>query len=114
MKKSEQEIINQKCVDALSKLSQENNGKYLMDRDFKTRLYHCQAWIAETDSFLVLRSYDTIVALLDKRTGILYDVLRLVYGYTSTSSQHIAKFRRYCIEHYLMDYKATRLTYYAL
>lgn len=44
----------------------------------------------------VLRSYDTIVAFVDTRTNTMYDVLRLVYGYTSTSAQHIAKFHRYC------------------
>lgn len=40
----------------------------------------------------VLKSYNTIVAFIDVRTDTLYDVLRLVYGYTSTSAQHIAKF----------------------
>ena len=40
----------------------------------------------------VLRSYDTIVAFIDPTTDTLYDVLRLVYSYTSTSAQHIAKF----------------------
>lgn len=39
-----------------------------------------------------LRSYQTIVAFIDPTTDTLYDVLRLVYGYTSTSAQHIAKF----------------------
>lgn len=41
-----------------------------------------------------LRSYSTIVAFIDVQTDTLYDVLRLVYGYTSTSAQHIAKFSR--------------------
>ena len=40
----------------------------------------------------VLRSYNTIVAFIDPTTDTLYDVLRLVYGYTSTSAQHISKF----------------------
>ena len=40
----------------------------------------------------VLRSYNTIVAFIDPTTDTLYDVLRKVYGYTSTSAQHIAKF----------------------
>lgn len=39
-----------------------------------------------------LRSYNTIVAFIDVQTDTLYDVLRLVYGYTSTSAQHISKF----------------------
>ena len=53
----------------------------------------------------VLRSYNTIVAFIDPRTNTLYDVLRLVYGYTATSAQHISKFAQ--------DYGATRgLRYY--
>lgn len=40
----------------------------------------------------VLKSYNTIVAAYDEVTGIGYDFLRKVYGYTATSSQHIAKF----------------------
>ena len=39
-----------------------------------------------------LRSYNTIVAFIDVQTDTLYDVLRLVYGYTSISAQHISKF----------------------
>ena len=40
----------------------------------------------------ILLSYKTIVAFIDPTTDTLYDVLRKVYGYTSTSAQHIAKF----------------------
>ena len=42
----------------------------------------------------VLRSYNTIVAFIDPTTDTLYDVLRKVYGYTSTSAQHISKFSK--------------------
>lgn len=41
-----------------------------------------------------LRSYNTIVAFIDVQTDTLYDVLRMVYGYTSTSAQHISKFSK--------------------
>lgn len=41
-----------------------------------------------------LRSYNTIVAFIDVQTDTLYDVLRLVYGYTPTSAQHISKFSK--------------------
>lgn len=44
------------------------------------------------EDFLVLKSYNTVVAVIDKEEGILYDFSRLVYGYTSTTDQHIAKF----------------------
>ena len=56
------------------------------------RLRSCSAEVLETPSFYILRSYNTVVAVIDKHTGSTYDVLRMVYGYTSTSAQHIAKF----------------------
>ena len=58
------------------------------------RLRSCQATVIETSNFTVLKSYYTIVCFIDKRTDIMYDVLRTVYGYTATSAQHIAKFKR--------------------
>ena len=56
------------------------------------RLRSCSAYVLETPSFFILRSYNTVVAVIDKCTGSTWDVLRMVYGYTSTSAQHIAKF----------------------
>lgn len=56
------------------------------------RLRSCSAEVLETPSFFILRSYITVVAVIDKCTGSTWDVLRMVYGYTSTSAQHIAKF----------------------
>lgn len=63
------------------------------------RLRSCSAKVAQAGDWYVLRSYRTIVAVIDQNTGICYDFLRKVYGYTSTSAQHIAKFRN--------DYGAT-------
>ena len=57
-----------------------------------TRLRTCQAMVYETSSFYVLRSYNTVVAIIEKKTDTCYDFLRYVYGYTSTSAQHISKF----------------------
>lgn len=57
-----------------------------------TRLRYCSADVGYTKNFFVLRSYATKVAFIDRRSGICYDVLRAVYGYTATSSQHIRKF----------------------
>ena len=57
------------------------------------RLDYCSAWTQETERFIWLQSYNTIIAFIDKETGILYDILRFVYGYTATSAKHIAKFR---------------------
>lgn len=58
------------------------------------KLRSCSAVVHETDNYYFLQSYNTIVAFIDKTTDTCYDVLRMVYGYTSTSAQHIAKFRR--------------------
>lgn len=60
--------------------------------DEVVRLDYCQAWTYQTRGYSFLISYDTLVAFIDD-SGILYDVLRLVYGYTATSAKHIAKFR---------------------
>ena len=57
------------------------------------RLRSCSATVFETYGFTVLKSYNTIVACID-RFGTGYDFLRLVYGYTATSAQHISKFFR--------------------
>lgn len=56
------------------------------------QLNSCSATIYDTEKYYVLRSYATIVAVIDKETKTCYDWLRLVYGYTATSAQHIRKF----------------------
>lgn len=56
------------------------------------RLRSCSAEVLETPSYFILRSYNTVVAVIDKQTRYTWDVLRMVYGYTATSAQHIAKF----------------------
>lgn len=57
------------------------------------QLYYCKAWIftpANSD-FIILQSYTTIVAVFQRTTGILW-----VFGrYSSTTSQHIAKFHNW-------------------
>ena len=62
------------------------------------KLRSCQAEVWATDEYYVLRSYSTVVAIIDA-DGRLFDFLRYVYGYTATSAQHIAKFAH--------DYNAT-------
>lgn len=56
------------------------------------RLGYCQAKTHQTRGYTFLISYNTIVAFIDD-SGNLFDVLRLVYGYTATSTMHISKFR---------------------
>ena len=60
---------------------------------YKEQLYYCKAWILHPDfsDFLILQSYSTIVAAYQISTGILW-----VFGYySSTTSQHVAKFRNW-------------------
>lgn len=71
----------------------------------KIRLNHCQAWTQDFEGFTVLWSYKTAVAVYDKSTDTLYDILRAVYGYTATSAQHIAKFRNMCNPVYVLTYR---------
>lgn len=57
-----------------------------------TRLRTCKAYVYETPSFYALRSYNTVVAIIEKSSDICYDFLRYVYVYTNASAQHISKF----------------------
>ena len=60
------------------------------------KLRSCSAVVHDTDNYYFLQSYNTIVAFIDKSTDTCYDILRLVYGYTATSAQHISKFEHDC------------------
>lgn len=68
-----------------------NKGKKLC------KLYSCNAEIWGYMGILVLVSYGTPIAVYT-RDGSLYDCLRVVYGYTATSSQHICKFKKWLAE----------------
>ena len=60
---------------------------------YHSRLRTCSAWVYETEHFYILKSYNTFIASYNKETHEFIDFLRFVYGFTSTSAQHIAKFR---------------------
>lgn len=64
------------------------------------RLHRCTADWCIIGDWAILRSYSTIVAAYNVENGVLFDFLRLVYGYTATSAQHIAKFRNFVREKY--------------
>lgn len=64
----------------------------------RCKLYSCNAEIRECMGVLVLVSYGTPIALFTANDGELYDCLRVVYGYTATSSQHISKFKKWLAE----------------
>ena len=106
MTKVEQYMINNECVyrwdEVIDEIYSVTNGFYdkvMSDKDFNPpcflsikNLRHCSAKVYETDNFYILRSYFTFIAAIDKRDHVAIDLLRYVYGYTSTSAQHIAKF----------------------
>lgn len=93
-----QESVNAYVTSAIYTINNDGHTKNIR------RLRTCKALVAETDHFYVLQSYSTLVAAIHKDTHEMFDFLRLVYGYTSTSAQHIAKFAN--------DYGAeTRYTY---
>lgn len=56
------------------------------------RLRSCTAWVFETEDYYILKSYETYVAVILKSADVMFDALRIVYGYTATSAQHITKF----------------------
>jgi hypothetical protein len=59
------------------------------------RLYHCRAEWGQVGDWMLLRSYSTIVAAYNVETDEFFDFLRLAYGYTATSAQHISKFHEF-------------------
>lgn len=62
------------------------------DSTVTERLRTCTAYVyKDHNGYIVLRSYNTFVAFITPN-GEFVDVLRLVYGYTNTSAQHIRKF----------------------
>ena len=100
MKKDTQIVINEKCMEEYNKAMEEaHKDVYNVDR-----LRTCLAWVYETANYWILRSYNTVVAVTSKDTGVCYDVLRRVYGYTATSAQHITKFAHdYHTAEYMWD-----------
>ena len=94
MKKSEQMRINGLCENVWDIAMTEYREEYRNRVIPWSRLRSCQAWTVNTQHYIFLKSYNTIIAVIDKQTDTLYDLLRGVYGYTSTSTQHIRKFNR--------------------
>ena len=90
-KKDEQIRVNRICDNvfnaSMRELRRQMYGK-------PVRLRTCQACVYETKHFYILRSYNTFIACISKKTNVLYDNLRREYGYTATSAQHVSKFRK--------------------
>ena len=107
MKKSEQLAINEKVLEYMQSYNDWVDSRNVFPR--WERLRSCSAEVAKVGNWYVLRSYHTIVAIIDTQTDTLYDFLRYVYGYTSTSAQHISKFNQ---DYGMGKYGCTnRLTY---
>ena len=104
MKKSVQIVINEWVENAFENCMDEYQDCKNNFRVTCKQLRTCQAYIYETENFYILRSYHTIVACINKNNGQCYDFLRMVFGYTATSAQHISKFIR--------DYGDTRIVPY--
>ena len=94
MKKAEQAIMNQKAEQIFDRAMNEYyNNKPINSKRLRT----CSAIVYETKNYYLLESYRTYIAAIEKRTDTLADVLRIAYGYTATSAQHISKFEKdYC------------------
>lgn len=98
MRKQEQIIINEKALGiwekACRELQSDRGAWFDESKALSTeRLRFCTAYVYETPNFYLLKSYRTFIACIEKSTDTCVDVLRFEYGYTSTSAQHIAKFR---------------------
>lgn len=93
MKKSVQVSINEIAIARWNEAIAEYNDAYT--KATISKLYSCSARVFETDNYYFLCSYNTIVACYNKNSIEFTDMLRYVYGFTATSSQHIAKFRNW-------------------
>lgn len=89
MKRTAQLEINREVESAIEEYNTYNRECGM--NEWK-RLRSCTAEVHESPRYYTLRSYNTIVAFIDKESDTLYDILRYMYGYTATSSQHISKF----------------------
>lgn len=88
MKKELQKIENDIVLREIDKI----NADLRKGVQSVSSLRTCNACVLASSNYYLLQSYSTIVAAIDA-DGNVYDFLRYVYGYTSTSAQHIAKFR---------------------
>ena len=74
---------------------------------YKERLNTCKAWMIHSDfsDFLILQSYSTIVAAYQFSTSILW----VFDFYSHTTACHIAKFRNWIRDRYLIGWNYPRI-----
>jgi hypothetical protein len=82
-------IYNTRSEIVSSVIDAYNNTK----RGKEKQLYTCKAWILMPDNsdFIILQSYSSIVAAVQRSTGILW----VFDFYSRTTASHIAKFRNW-------------------
>ena len=78
-------------------IMEEINSRYSFDCVMQGKgqtapLFKCSATVKTNGVGWVLISYSTPIALYTPGDGIVWDCLRIKYGYTATSSQHLCKF----------------------
>ena len=88
-----------KIIDILNQQDTNKKAKKIIKRVFCNnsmqyvgQLRSCSAWVYKNNDGYILRSYSTVIAVIDTRAKIAVDFLRTAYGYTRTSAQHINKF----------------------
>lgn len=71
------------------------NNYYRYPDITEQRLYFCKADIIQTtfSKWIILRSYTSVVAAYDQNAEILY----VFNYYSATTSQHVAKFRKWLL-----------------
>lgn len=92
MTKREMQKLENQLVEQAWEKAKKVWANALKDLGELKRLDYCQAATYQTRGYSFLVSYSTLVAFIDDSEN-MFDVLRLVYGYTTTSAKHIAKFR---------------------
>ena len=111
MKKEEQKRINDSVLsvyeDAKNQIDKYGMSGY-------SRLRTCSAHVMSTYGYELLFSYNTLIAVYNHSDDTVYDFLRYVYGYTSTSSQHISKFAHDIGQLYGYKWSAPIVRYYPL
>ena len=88
-------------------------AREICDNEKPKKLYSCKATIYERGNYIVLKSYNTPVALFAQGThnAVLYDFLRTEYGYTAISAMHISKFKNWLNEKRLLDSTTVYIRY---
>lgn len=65
---------------------------------------YAEIWYLDNNC-IALMSCGTFVAIIDKGTGFLYDLLRYMHHYTPTCAKHIAKFRTKFSDYIIQEYR---------